>query len=181
MGNNVDLAIYIAMHAEGRDPYSLGREIEGQLGLCSGEKELLFVAIAAVRHHSPDREMADAVEGAVSNSEIVPQVQAVLDKPYDVIIEGRHVELGVVLPEKHAADFLAAFNQTFATKMAERYEGTKYLGASICVDPATGRVLVSVDGRYEGELYTFIEDFCAKRRPPLSFRKPGDGSTAWCL
>lgn len=179
----VDLACYIVAHAEGRDPIDLGCEIaETQLHLFSTEMDELLTAICAARRFGFDTELAAVVERNVINSEIFPQVQAVIDKPYDVIVRDRHIQLEVVLPEKYVRRFIKAFNETLVAEMEEWYEGTKHLSVSICREHP-GRVLVGVNGRYEGKLYKFIEDFCAKRRPPLSFRKPGErhGREAWCL
>lgn len=88
----------------------------------------------------------------------------------DVVIYMRDIKLDVVIPEKHAWNFMKEFGKAFAIKNdCEGYMVDKPVDAYYTY-PASFHIQVSVWENDEERFYDFLRAFCSARN--LSFRDP---------
>ncbi len=89
---------------------------------------------------------------------------------HDVTIYMRHIQLDVVIPEKHVWEFMTDFGKVFAVE--DSHEGIKNLKAvdGYYEHPAGWHIQVSVWENDESRFYDFLRSFCSTRT--LSFREP---------
>ena len=92
------------------------------------------------------------------------------DHDVTIYMEQEYVSLQVVLPRRHVGDFIVQFGEHFATFSHASGEKTIKVVDDYYSHPSGWHIKVSVNTRQKDELYSFIRNFCQKKK--LSFRDP---------